>query len=92
MDETFQLRARRLLDKGRPAELDFSMLSATLAAQQSASAAARAQRHAPPVADAGPDGDPLIEIVLSGPDWPRAAFAQRCCFNRAESKRTRNLP
>lgn len=92
MDETFQLRARRLLDKGQPAALDFSVLAAALAAQQSASAAARAQLRAPPAPPAGAEGDPLIEIVLAGPDWPRATSAQRGCFNRAESKRARNTP
>jgi hypothetical protein len=92
MDESFQLRARRPLDMRRPAKLDFSVLTATLAAQRSASAAARAQPHAPPGPDAGAEGEPLIEIVLAGPDLPRAACAQRGCFNRAESIRRRNTP
>ena len=91
MDESFQLRARRMLDRRQAAQLDFSMLSATLAAQQSATPAARAHLLVPPAAvDAG--GDPLTEILLAGPDWPRAASAQRGCFNRAESKRRRNAP
>ena len=92
MDETFQLRARRLLDRRQPAALDFSVLRAALSAQQSASAAARAQSRLPAAAAVGADGDPLIEIVLAGPDWPRAASAQRGCFNRAESIRRRNTP
>ena len=92
MDETFQLRARRMLGKREPAALDFSVLTATLTSQQAASPAARAQLHAPATPDAGADGDPLIEIVLAGPDWPRAACAQRGCFNRAESTRRRNTP
>jgi hypothetical protein len=33
MDESFQLRAKRLLGKHAPAPLDFSLLSATLSAQ-----------------------------------------------------------
>jgi len=90
MDETFQLRSRRLLDEAQPAPLDFAVLSATLAAQQSVSAAARAQTQAPPAAAGAADGEPLTEIVLAGPDWPQAASAQRGCFNRAESKRRRN--
>ncbi len=43
MDESFQLRAERLLGRPQPAPLDFPMLTAGLAAQQAASAAARAQ-------------------------------------------------
>jgi hypothetical protein len=92
MDETFQLRARRMLGKREPAPLDFSLLTAALAAQRAASAAVRAQLEAPPAAAAGADSDPIVEIVLAGPDWPRAARAQRGCFNRAESIRRGNVP
>jgi hypothetical protein len=91
MDESFQLRARRLLGKREPAQLDFSLLSATLAAQAAASAAGRAQARAS--ASAAPEpADPLGEIVLGGPERAEAASAQRGCFNRAEVKRRRNEP
>jgi hypothetical protein len=91
MDESFQLRARRLLGKREPAQLDFSLLSATLAAQAAASAAGRAQARAS--ASAAPEPtDPLGEIVLGGPARDEAASAQRGCFNRAEVKRRRNEP
>jgi hypothetical protein len=93
MDETFQLRARRLLGEREPAPLDFSLLTAALAAERAASAAVRAQLSAPPAAAAGAaEGEPIVELVLAGPDWPRAARAQRGCFNRAESIRRRNTP
>jgi len=88
MDESFQLRARRLTGKRQAAALDFSMLTAALAAQRAANAAPRI--------DVAPGGahlaDPLTEIVLAGPDWRRAASAQCGCFNRAEVKRRRNTP
>ena len=92
MDESFQLRARRLLARREPAPLDFSVLSATLAAQAAASEAARAQARAGAAAAAPAPADPLGEIVLGGPDWNEAASAQRGCFNRAAMKRRRNAP
>ena len=58
MDESFQLRAKRLLDGSEPAPLDFALLTATLAAQAAASAAARAQARAAP-----PPAEPIGEIV-----------------------------
>ena len=91
MDESFQLRAKRLLGKRQPAPLDFSMLSATLAAQAAASEAARAQARAGTPSAPAPT-DPLGEIVLGGPEWNQAASAQRGCFNRAEVRRRRNDP
>jgi len=48
MDESFHLRARRLLDGSTAAPLDFALLTATLAAQAAGSAAARAQARAVP--------------------------------------------
>jgi hypothetical protein len=91
MDESFQLRARRLLGERKQAQLDFSMLRATLAAQAAASEAARAQARAGATPAPTP-ADPLGEIVLGGPAWDQAASAQRGCFNRAEVKRRRNEP
>jgi hypothetical protein len=91
MDEAFQLNARRLHCNRRAAALDFSMLTAALAAQRAALAAGPARQPAPePGAPAA--ADPLTEILLAGPDWQRAASAQRGCFNRAEVKRRRNTP
>jgi hypothetical protein len=89
MDESFQLRARRLLGKQQEVALDFQLLTATLAAQRSA--CAKDARSVPAAEGAtSADRDPLTEIVLAGPDWPRAASAQQGCFNRAEAGRRRN--
>jgi hypothetical protein len=92
MDETFQLRAKRLAGPPQPAPLDFQVLSAALIQQQAASPAVRAQaafdrNSAPP-----PEAEPLVETLLAGPQWRQAASAQRFCFNRAEVKRRHNAP
>ena len=92
MDESFQLRSRRLLDRRQPAALDFSALAASLVSQQAASPAARAQARCGVGAPSAGQSDPLTEILLCGPDWQSAASAQQGCFNRAEVKRRRNLP
>jgi len=91
MDESFQLRARRLLGKRQAIALDYSMLTAVLAAQRAACAAGRPPERADGCAEAA-GGDPLTEILLAGPDWQGAASAQRGCFNRAEVERRRNDP
>jgi len=87
MDESFQLRAKRLSSGRQPAPLDHGMLSAALAAQQSASPAACAQARAANghAREAGPD--PLAQIVLAETGWREAAEAQHGCFNRAEAGR-----
>ena len=90
MDETFQLNAGRLLRKRSAPPLDFSLLTAALAAQRAAGAGGPAREPAP--LGAPGEGDPLTEILLAGPEWQRAASAQRGCFNRAEVKRRRNDP
>jgi hypothetical protein len=89
MDESFPFRARRLAGPPEPAALDYSLLTATLAARQAASAAAGAQGRAARQTDGA--GDPLSEILLSGPDWKSAAGVQRGCFNRAEARHRLNL-
>jgi len=91
MDESFQLRARRRSGKRQPAALDYSMLTAALAAQRATHAAGHQADQASE--GPGPAGiDPLTEIVLAGPDWQKAASALRGCFNRAEVTRRRNDP
>ena len=85
MDESFQFRAHRLLNRDEPARLDFSMLSAALSVQAAASAAARAQSRAALPAE------PIGEILLAGTGWRQAVGAQRGCFNRAEVKRRGNV-
>lgn len=91
MDESFQLRANRLLNGRRDAApLDHDMLRATLAAQQAASPTASAQARAREKSAAPRESHPLTELLLGGSDWKEAASDQAGCFNRAESERGRN--
>ena len=93
MDESFQLRANRLLSGRRAAApLDHDLLSATLAAQQAASPTANAQARAAGRAPRLPEAEPLTELLLGGSGWKEAACDQAGCFNRAESERRRNGP
>ena len=92
MDETFQLRAKRMLGPRQPAPLDYELLSAALTAQQAESPAARAQLRFDRAAAAGSGPDLLTETVLAGPAWQEAATARHGCFNHAEVKRRRDLP
>ena len=92
MDESFQLRAKRMLGPRQPAPLDYDVLRAALTAQQAETPAARAQGRFDRgcVVEAGPEL--LTETLLAGPDWQAAATAQRGCFNRADVKRRRKEP
>ncbi|HYD11350.1 MAG TPA: hypothetical protein VEC11_00735 [Allosphingosinicella sp.] len=92
MDETFQLRAKRMPGPRQPAPLDYDVLSATLIAQQAESPAARAQGRFDRSVSVDPGPELLTETVLAGPAWQEAANAQRGSFNRAEVKRRRILP
>ena len=92
MDETFQLRAKRMLGPRQQAALDYEMLTATLISQQATTPAARAQHRFDRAAMADADPEMLAETLLGSPDWPDAATAHHGCFNRAEVKRRRNSP
>jgi hypothetical protein len=86
MDMGFSRRAQRFLADCGPARLDHAMLVAAVAARQSATAAARAQARAT-LRLTGIADDPLVELVLSGPDWREAADAQAGRFSRAVARR-----
>src|SRR5207237_3953375 len=70
MDDSFQLRARRMLGPRQPAPLDYDILSAALIAQQAKSPAARAQGRFERAAAAKAEPELLTETVLAGPEWP----------------------
>ena len=92
MDMAFLRRAERhCWTTAEPARLDHALLMAALAAQQSASAAGRPRRPTRRRPPARRD-DPLIELLLAGPGWRRAAVGQRGCFSRAEAGRRINAP
>jgi hypothetical protein len=92
MDETFQLRAKRMLGPRQQAPLDYDMLCAALSAQQAGSPAARAQGRFDRATAAGAEPELLTETLLAGPAWQEASTARRGCFNRAEVKRREKSP
>jgi hypothetical protein len=87
MDFAFFRRAQRLLDSGAPAELDYRVMVATLAALQSTSATARAAALG---AGGGPGAvagrHPLAEILTDGAGWRDAVAAQGGCFNLRQAQ------
>ena len=92
MDESFQLRAKRMLGPRQPAALDYEVLSAALSAQQAKTPAARAQHLFDRAAAADAEPELLAETLLGSAAGQEAGGAQRGCFNRAEVKRRRNSP
>jgi hypothetical protein len=80
MDLNFFRRAEQRFASRTAAPLEFGLLAAMLQTRQAASLAARAQAHwcAVPRLE-----DPLVELLLGGPLWRRAAAAQMGCFNPA---------
>jgi hypothetical protein len=90
MDVAFLLRVQRLLADRQPAKLDFSVLTAALAAQQSTDAAVRAKGRTAKVQARFGEEEALVELLLAGPGWRQAASAQQGCFSRAEAGRRIN--
>jgi len=78
----FLQRARRMLGESAPAPLDHGLLVAALAGRAGIPTPSR---------EAAIE-EPLVELLIAGPDWQRAARAQGGCFNRAEAGRSRNAP
>ena len=84
MDMAFLLRAQRLLSDQPAAKLDFAVLTAVLAAQRSVGQEAAEARPAVENEEA------LVELLVAGPDWRKAASEQQGCFSRAEAGRRGN--
>jgi hypothetical protein len=90
MDMGFLRRAERMLTRERVARIDHEMLVAALATRRQVEVGnAGASSMEPP---AEPVQEPLVELVLAGPDWRRALSAQGGCFSRAEAGRRVNDP
>jgi hypothetical protein len=88
MDMAFLRRAERLLAARHVTRLDHAMLVATLAAHRPQMPDSVQTPMAEPVGASVED--PLVELILAGPDWRRALAAQRGCFSRAEAGRRIN--
>ena len=84
MDMAFLLRAQRLLADSPGAKFDFAVLTAALAAQRSLDPAPVT---APVV---GESEEALVELLIAGPEWRKAASTQQGCFSRAEAGRKSN--
>ena len=82
MDLSFFRRAQLRFSARTPARLDYGVLVATLEAAQSTSAAARAVRGLGCQGALSQGDDPLVELLLGGPEWREALAAQGGCFNR----------
>lgn len=89
MDQSFFLRAKLLLDQRQPRRLDHALLVRTVTARQGATpcaqAATRARGGAAPV-----QGNPLVAVLIGGPEPRQAAAAQGGCFNRVAAARLVN--
>jgi hypothetical protein len=82
----FQRRQARFAGR-TAARLDYRVLVASLDAMQAASPSARALRSISCEAKPASGANPLVEILLGGPNWREAIAAQCGCFNPAWAQR-----
>jgi len=90
MDESFFLRAQRLLGERPAVALDYQSLCTRVTARQAETPTARATALADAVSTPAGEAETLITLVLIAPGWRSAARNQRGCFNRAAAKRRVN--
>jgi hypothetical protein len=91
MDQSFFLRAKRLLDR-RPSVPSHSVLLDHLAAQRASSLTVRASTLLPAAAEPADGSDALCALILAEPEWRIAGRIQRGCFNRSATARRVNRP
>ena len=91
MDMAFLRRAERML-ADQPARIDHAILVAALAAQREANGRAAVRASVAATLEAGRGEEPMVELLLGGPSWRQALWAQRGCFSRAEAGRRVNVP
>jgi len=92
MDMAFLRRAERVLTQDQPARIDHSILIAALAAQGEGRGASRRRFDLAAASGEGGGEEPMVELLLGGPGWRQALWAQRGCFSRAEAGRRVNDP
>jgi len=80
MDLAFLMRAERILERQPAPAIEHSLLVASLAAHQAASATARAAERRRRGGDWRHPGDALAELLACGPAWREARRAQRGSF------------
>jgi hypothetical protein len=90
MDQSFFLRAKRLLDRP-PVAPSLQALLDHVAAGRAASPTVKASAQAPAPVDPDNQSDALAALILGEPGWRTAGRIQHGCFNRAETARRSNL-
>jgi hypothetical protein len=90
MDESFFLRAQRLLGERRAPTLDHQALCSRVMARQAETPTAQASAEAASMPTPAGETETLIMLVLNAPGWRGAAHKQGGCFNRAAAKRRLN--
>jgi len=88
MDQSFFLRAKRLLEQSRP--LDHRALTQALQARQAASPTAAAASRYRDRAPADDDPFAICALLQAEQGWRRAVQLQGGCFNRAVAARRVN--
>jgi hypothetical protein len=88
MDLGFFQRRKASFAGRSAARLDYRVLVATLDAMQAASLSARALEAVACQPDAVAGANPLVEILLGGPQWREAIAAQCGSFNPAQAQRS----
>jgi hypothetical protein len=83
MDQSFFLRAERILARERAASVQHDVMVAALAAHQSASVTARIAASQREERAALAAAEPLPELILGRDCWREAVSAQGGCFNRS---------
>ena len=91
MDMAFLRRAQRMLVQHQPARIDHAILIAALAAEREAHGAP-IRLHLPAAPETACGEEPMVELLIGGPGWRQALWAQRGCFSRAEAGRRVNGP
>jgi hypothetical protein len=89
MDMAFLRRAQHMLAQHHPVRIDHSILVAALAAEREAHGAP-IRLHLPPPPETACGEEPMVELLIGGPGWRQALWAQRGCFSRAEAGRRVN--
>ena len=92
MDMAFLRRAQRMLVQHQPARIDHSILIAALAAQGEGRFTLRRRLDTGAAPGEAGGEEPMVELLIGGPGWRQALWAQRGCFSRAEAGRRVNGP
>jgi hypothetical protein len=90
MDQSFFLRAKRLLEQRQP--LDYRALLATLKERQAATPTAAAASRCCAAAPALEDVQAICALLEAKPNWRQVVQLQGGCFNRAVAVRPVNRP